>query len=219
MRLVSVSDSEFSWGEHGEAKIWDISSGRELLKLTAGQATKREVKLQNNGGSPIILTVRASYEAELNEANRAARSDGFSITRSYETLDGDSLDGEPIPLGSLVRVRLAINASQKHNYVAITDKLPAGLEPLNTNLSTTEKVAGVEMTAVIQKSLGLLSHSEMRDSRVAFYDDELPSGAYEYSYVARATTPGTFLRPAADVEAMYLPAVSGATATDDVTIK
>ena len=65
----------------------------------------------------------------------------------------------------------------------------------------------------------MLSHTEMRDARVAFYVDEMPAGSYEYTYLARATTPGRFLRPAASVEAMYAPEVSGSTAIDEVEVR
>ena len=45
------------------------------------------------------------------------------------------------------------------------------------------------------------------------------SGNYEFSYIARATTPGTFLRPAGHVEAMYATDNYGKTSTDKVTVK
>ncbi|GAG50426.1 unnamed protein product, partial [marine sediment metagenome] len=141
-----------------------------------GKPASPKVTLTNNGGAPIILTVRAQFEVPLNENNRKARSQGFTFTRTYETLDGDSLEGDPIPLGSLVRVRLALKSNQKLNYVAIDDKLPAGLEPLNTALETTEKVSLGEVTEVITRSLSLLSFQEIRDHRVAFFVDEMPAG-------------------------------------------
>jgi uncharacterized protein YfaS (alpha-2-macroglobulin family) len=103
--------------------------------------------------------------------------------------------------------------------VAIDDKLPAGLEPLNTNLETTEKVPQGKFTDVIQRSLSVLSYNEIRDSRVAFYVDEMLAGEYEYTYVARATTPGTFLRPAGRVEAMYQPEIHGITNIDQVVVR
>ena len=99
------------------------------------------------------------------------------------------------------------------------DKLPAGLEPLNVNLKTTEKVYQGELTATAQRSLSVLSYSEMRDHRVAFYVDELLKGDYEFTFTARATTPGTFLRPAGRAEAMYQPQICGTTAIDYVVIK
>ncbi len=189
------------------------------LGLKAGQAHTHQVVLANQGPGPAILRVRAQYEAELNAKNRAAREDGFRVERTYETVPGESLDGKGIPLGSLVRVRLKVRAASHQNYVAIDDKLPAGLEPMNTNLATTEKVSQGPLTAALQRGLASLSYSEMRDHRVAFYVDDMDAGDYEFSYLARATTPGTFLRPAAGAEAMYAPEVAGTTAIDEVTVR
>jgi hypothetical protein len=74
-------------------------------------------------------------------------------------------------------------------------------------------------SAELTRGLQVLSHSELRDARVAFYVDEMPAGRYEFSYLARATTPGTFLRPAAAVEAMYAPTISASTSIDQVTVR
>jgi len=189
------------------------------LSLKAGQAHTHQVLLTNRGPSPAILRVRAQYEAELNAKNRAARDEGFRVERSYETVTGEPLDASAIPLGSLVRVRLKVRANSHQHYVAIDDKLPAGLEPMNTSLATTEKVSQGPLTAALQRGLTALSYSEMRDHRVAFFVDDMGAGDYEFTYVARATTPGTFLRPAAGAEAMYAPEVAGATAIDEVTVR
>jgi uncharacterized protein YfaS (alpha-2-macroglobulin family) len=179
----------------------------------------QRIQFQSAPGKMVFLTARLQYEAPLNEENRKARANGYSIKRVYQTLDGTSLEGKPIPLGSLVRVRLSITASVENHYVAIDDKLPAGLEPLNSSLETTERVSQGKLTQIAQRSLSVLSYSEMRDSRVAFFVDEMLPGEYEFSYVARATTPGTFLRPAARVEAMYEPDKCGTSIIDNVIVE
>jgi uncharacterized protein YfaS (alpha-2-macroglobulin family) len=187
------------------------------LGLKPGEPQSIPVAVQGTGGA-VYLTVRAEYEQVLSEEVRKPVTSGFRIERRYETMEGASLEGRPIPLGSLVRVRLAVHADSKQNYVAIDDKLPAGLEPLNAALETTERVAKGTLTPVGQRSLELLSYSEIRDARVAFYVDEMAAGDYAYAYVARATTPGAFLRPAGRVEAMYRPEIAGSTAIDSVTV-
>ncbi len=149
---------------------------------------------------PVFLTVRAQYEAELTAADRAARTEGFAVERRYESAGGEPMEGRPIPAGSLVRVRLRVRAAAKQNYVAVEDKLPAGLEPLNANLETTESVSLGPATGGAQRGAAVLSHSEIRDARVSFYADEMAPGDYEFAYVARATTRGRFLRPAASAE-------------------
>jgi hypothetical protein len=52
-------------------------------------------------------------------------------------------------------------------------------------------------------------HREMRDDRVAYVATYLWPGTYTATYVARATTPGVFVRPPAHAEEMYNPAVQG----------
>jgi len=42
---------------------------------------------------------------------------------------------------------------------------------------------------------------------------------YDYSYVARATTPGTYVVPPAKAEEMYSPEVFGRGATDRVVVR
>jgi uncharacterized protein YfaS (alpha-2-macroglobulin family) len=52
-------------------------------------------------------------------------------------------------------------------------------------------------------------HRELRDDRVIYAATFLWRGTYTASYLARATTPGTFARPPAHAEEMYNPAVHG----------
>lgn len=200
-------------------RVRRITLQESELGLREGKEEIRRVTLKNNGNAPIHLTVRVQYDVPLDEKYRKSQSNGFTITRSYETMAGDSLEGKTIPLGSLVRVRVRVKTNNEHHYVAIDDKLPAGLEPLNTSLATTERVSQGKFAAIAQRSLSVLSYNEIRDHRVAFYVDEMLPAGYEYTYTARATTPGTFLRPAGRVEAMYQPEICGITNIDEVTVK
>ena len=52
-------------------------------------------------------------------------------------------------------------------------------------------------------------HKEMRDERVVYFATVLWKGTYTATYLARATTPGVFVRPPARAEEMYNPAVHG----------
>ncbi len=108
-------------------------------------------------------------------------------------------------------------ASQRD--ILLSTRATAGLEPMNAALATTATASLGPVSAAAQRSLPLLSYSEIRDARVAFFVDEMPAGEYEYAYLARATTPGTFRRPAGSAEAMYRPEVVGTTAIDEVTVQ
>ncbi len=212
-----VADAEM---EKVSGRVRRLVLNDTSLGAAPGKAAKASLTLTNRASLPVILTVRTQYEVPLTQQVKAPpEAKGFTYQRTYETLDGKSLEGKTIPLGSLVRVRLHVVGERKLNYVAIDDKLPAGLEPLNTALATTERVSLGALSDVELRSQALLSYSEMRDHRVAFYVDDMPAGEYQYSYVARATTPGKFLRPSGRVEAMYETDVHGTTAIDAVTVK
>ncbi len=48
-------------------------------------------------------------------------------------------------------------------------------------------------------------HQNLRDQRAEAFASTLWAGVHEYSYFARATTPGRFVVPPAKAEEMYAP--------------
>ena len=58
----------------------------------------------------------------------------------------------------------------------------------------------------------------MRDERVEAFTSYLAGGIYEYTYVARATTPGKFVVPPAKAEEMYSPETFGRSASTTVVV-
>ncbi|MCC7073373.1 MAG: Ig-like domain-containing protein [Deltaproteobacteria bacterium] len=186
--------------------------------LTGAKAATVSINAESGKPLPVNLRVRVEYDAALTPQNKQARAHGFTISRSVETLEGAPL-ATVLPLGQVVRVRLKVKGERQANYVAIDDKLPAGLEPMNLALETTEKLSLGAMTPERQRATERLSFSEIRDHRVAFFIDDMPAGSYELVYLARATTAGHFLRPAASVEAMYDPELNGATVIDEVDVR
>src|SRR5215471_1423892 len=62
-------------------------------------------------------------------------------------------------------------------------------------------------------------HQNLRDDRAEAFTSLLWEGVYEYSYVARATTPGDFTVPPSKAEEMYAPETFGRGATDRVVIQ
>ena len=59
----------------------------------------------------------------------------------------------------------------------------------------------------------------MRDERAEAFASLLWEGVHEYTYLARATTPGTFVVPPAKAEEMYAPETFGRSAGDRVVVK
>jgi uncharacterized protein YfaS (alpha-2-macroglobulin family) len=59
----------------------------------------------------------------------------------------------------------------------------------------------------------------MRDERVEAFTSLLWEGVHNYSYVARATTPGMFVVPPSKAEEMYHPETFGRSGSDRVVIE
>lgn len=163
---------------------------------------------------------------------------GFTVLRKYEAVD-DPNDvkqnpdgGWTIRSGARVRVRLTMVAQARRYHVALVDNLPAGLEILNPALATTESIPGDNgNTSVVEygsRSYGRgwyywrqywFEHQNFRDERAEAFASLLWEGVYNYSYVARATTPGEFVVPPAKAEEMYHPETFGRTGTDFVKVE
>ena len=158
---------------------------------------------------------------------------GITVERWYERFDG----GRPIVSaaeGDLVRVRLRITVPAERRFVVLDDALPAGLEAIDLSLRTAAppgigqgfdpanrdeaRVEGEGTEGAGPRwAFGSwdsgwwspFDHRELRDDRVVWAASLLWPGSHTATYLARATTPGTFVRPPAWAEEMYNPAVNG----------
>lgn len=158
---------------------------------------------------------------------------GFVVTRTYEAVDDPAdvrrdADGTwHIRAGALVRVKLTMVAESQRTHVALVDPLPAGLEALNPELEVTQTVSSGEEPSPVPLGgewwwWGLptwYEHQQLRDDRAEAFATLVPAGTYSYSYVARATTPGTFVTPPTRAEEMYAPETFGRAATDTVVVE
>jgi hypothetical protein len=148
-------------------------------------------------GGPLTYSARVRYGRSLEKAKAA--SEGFQITRTL--VDGHTgAKMDVVRAGDLCRIELRIRATERRTRVALVDYLPAGLEPINPRLS-----GGEDRDQARDRSEGFEA-IEIHDDRVAVFADELEPGRDRtFSYLARATSAGTYLLPAARVEEMYRP--------------
>ena len=155
---------------------------------------------------------------------------GFVVSRSYEAVDDSSdvsrdADGTwHVKAGARVRVRLTMVSESQRAHVALIDPLPAGFEILNPALATTQQWpedpqgGGPELGEYRYWAWTWFDHQNMRDDRAEAFAAQLGAGVYDYSYVARATTPGSFVAPPARAEEMYSPETFGRGSTDMVVV-
>jgi uncharacterized protein YfaS (alpha-2-macroglobulin family) len=175
---------------------------------------------------------RLYYRIGMNYApadlNLKAAEYGFTVGRTYEAIDHPddvTRDAEGvwhIKAGARVRVRLSLVAPARRYHVALTDPLPAGFESLNPALAMTGSIpddASDESYGSRQRQSLWFDHQNLRDERTEAFTSLLWEGVYDYSYVARATTPGSFVVPPTKAEEMYHPETFGRGKTDRVRIE
>ncbi len=204
--------------------VSNVSGGGQRVTIT--------VRATDRGGDALPLFFYATVHDVPRQRPVTPDQQGIQVERWYEDYD----TGKPIvsaPEGSLVRVRLRITVAADRQFVALTDPLPAGLEAVDLSLRTTGQLPGPGAAAPETRpseetdeqsgyypwgwyygswDAGWWSpfdHKELRDDRVVYFATVLWTGRYSATYVARATTPGTFMRPPAHAEEMYNPAVQG----------
>ncbi len=226
-RQVSVA------GPRGAIANVTLSSGRaDSVSLPFASLT---VPVRDSSALPSLADVSVAsadllrHDAVRNPLARPVRADdaGIGVERWYESYDG----GKPITEvreGELVRVRLRITAPADREFVVVDDALPAGLEAVDLSLRTSASLPPFEGAPRLRGDMDEgppgqrwlygswdsgwwtpWEHKEIRDDRVLYFARQLWKGSYQASYVARATTAGTFVRPPAQAEEMYNPAVRG----------
>ena len=151
---------------------------------------------------------------------------GFVVQRSYEAVDdpGDvRLDDDGVwhvRAGAQVRVNVTMVNDSRRTNMALVDPMPAGFESLNPALAVTGEVdARRDGAAGSWWWWTWYEHQNLRDDRAEAFSSYLWAGTHEYSYVVRATTPGTFVVPPAKAEEIYAPEVFGRSRTDTVIVQ
>jgi len=213
--------------------------GRETDRATITIPTRELIEA---GDSDLVLAKDGSGRMYYRIGLRYAPADlqldaldrGFVVDRVYEAVDDPAdvsrdADGTwRVKAGGRVRVTLTMVAESQRTHVALVDPLPAGLESLNPALlvtqaapaGTTDTDGGPAFWACCDGWWGRwFQHEQLRDDRTEAFTTFLPAGTYTYSYIARATTPGTFVVPPTRAEEMYAPETFGRTATDTMIIE
>jgi uncharacterized protein YfaS (alpha-2-macroglobulin family) len=164
---------------------------------------------------------------------------GLTIDRKFFTLDGQPADLTELKQNDRLIVTIT-GSSDRADYheVALVDLLPAGFEiegivprvkkddnttptyPFVTNPTRTRMKEARDDRFFATFTLG---SKEFPDGYKPWWyyswynaDDEI--GTYAVAYIVRATTPGTFVLPAARVEDMYRAEIYARTATGKVVI-
>ncbi len=209
----------FGASAYAEQAFVGRSNARGTASLdwtTLVPGSTHDLALAKTGPGRMYYRIGITYAPT--QTNLPALDAGFIVRRSYRGVDdpGDVVklpDGRwKIRLGAKVVVRLEAVTTTKRYSVALVDPLPAGFEPINTNLATAERAAS---TAGNDR----WDYTNMRDNRSEVFEMAMDEGHHQFTYTVRATTPGTFIAAPAKAEEMYSPETFGRSAGQTVVIE
>ncbi len=138
---------------------------------------------------------------------------GPDIYRVFTDAAGAPVDLTRVAAGDVLRVAILVRMPRgegnPQHYLALTDRLAAGFEPIQPELATVAAVPEIgdrhPFAAAMRYSYDQASHVELHHDRVQIYFDRVRAAQVVASYLVRATTPGSFtLLPTAG-ELMYRP--------------
>ncbi len=200
-------------GRSTQAKSHDVPMMQ--LQPRAGAETPVTFNRQGTGTLFYLMRLRYSPAGLLHDS----MDKGFNVERKYSQ--------KTFKAGDLIKVTLRIRNTKERRFVAVTDPIPAGTEPVESWFATTATdLSEAQRNTESQNGdwmawwqHGGFDHVERHDDHVNLFATRLSEGPHEFSYMVRATTAGTFVTAPTYVEEMYEPEVFGRTASEVVEVK
>lgn len=179
-------------------------TGQQSLSLAQ---VRSGVALKNDGANPVYLDMTAQgYPTKpLPPAN-----DRISVERAMFTTDGKPVTARQFTTGEMFIVRLRVKAAQQVKDGLVVDRIPAGFEIENLNLSQGPQAGEftVDGVNVAQANANdRIVHTEYRDDR--FVAAARLGSQLDLFYLVRAVTPGRYVVPATFAEDMYRAEIRG----------
>ncbi len=218
-----------NWG--GETIATETFKGRSTVAKSKGfsmadllrRPGTSSIVFQREGVGTLFYMLRLRYARNI--MGLKPLDAGFQVERAYAIDGANSTPKTTFKAGDLIKVTLRIRNTKERRYVAVTDPLPAGTEPVDSWFATTAS-ALVEQQQNATAASGWMwwerggwDYVERHDNRVNVFATRLGEGNHEFTYLVRATTAGTFVTPPTHVEEMYEPEVFGRTGTVTVEVQ
>jgi uncharacterized protein YfaS (alpha-2-macroglobulin family) len=221
-------------GQHAfKGRTTEFSEVKVPMAWLAGELKGQPQSLVIGKDGPGRLYYRIGMQYAPTELKLPPADHGFVVSRTYEGAEEPSsvkrdADGTwRVKAGSKVRVRVSMVAPSRRYHVALVDPLPAGLEALNPALAVTGEIPKDPKAEASEQKGGRYAywnrtwyeHQNLRDERVEAFASLLYDGVWDYTYVAKATTPGVFVVPPPKAEEMYAPETFGRGAGDRMIVE
>jgi len=208
------SNGSVTWGPAAKPFTLTAAAPSATNVFSIEPATVRAPITVKKQGGQIFSEVTVAARSRLVDQPR--QDQGYALARRYAKIDDDGRLSAPdeLRVGDRVLVTLDIEARRRGTYIALEDRLPAVLAPINPVFKSQEALTG--------ETLGrdwISDYSELREDRAVFFVDLLNPGRYTLRYLARVVSAGEALAPSAKIEEMYHPERFGTTETQRFTAR
>lgn len=193
---------------------------------------KARLELRSDSKAAIAFMVQGAWKRSLDDAKglvATSAKGGPDVYRVITDARGEAVDLASVKAGQVLRVALLADLpigdldSGQMNYLAITDRLAAGFEPIQPDLWTVARAPELSSKHPFYEALRWggsdASYVELRDDRVYVYFDRVWGERVVATYLVRASTPGTFVLPPAAAEFMYVGGSHGYSTAGKVEVK
>jgi uncharacterized protein YfaS (alpha-2-macroglobulin family) len=197
---------------------WEVTlaqgAGSKVLQGTDDQSLSVKpndmgvMQLRNTGSQPVFVEFDVQGSAM---TPPPPRSDVIRVQRAWYRPNGKAWDGGKLQTGDILVAWIKADASQAIPDGLVVDRVPAGLEVENLNLSQNPDandwtIGDVRVADALANSN--IKHTEFRDDRFVAAVS-LGQGTVNLFYTLRVVTPGKYAVPSTVAEDMYRPELRG----------
>ncbi len=208
MQSGNLSTQEATWALMATNALIDRPDVQGIL-IDGKPADGPLVRVLTDGQAPVLVTNEGTDTSltlstyGVPDEPVPAGGNGYAITRSYFTLEGEEIQlSDGVQAGTRMVVVLDIAPFERSDgRLIVADPLPAGFEIDNPNLIDGGSTSQLGWLNTTRNS----EHSEFRQDRFISQVNWTSSSPLRLAYIVRAISPGTFHHPAASVEDMYRP--------------
>ena len=206
---ATLDDVELESGTYDSGNILASTTLRTAIsELLRDTANLLRIRRDNDSGQLYYTT----YLAYTLDALAIAPLDRGLVVDRHFSLDTGTVSSAAV--GDLISVTVTLVAPTDLYHVMVETPLPAGVEPVDPNLAAVSPdflYGPPELTPVTPSRSGVWtpSFTDFRDDKVTLFATYLPAGAYEYTFLVRASLPGEFRVLPVHGEMMYFPEVWG----------
>ncbi len=187
----------------------DFKGDKPALLPIDAAAARKGAAISNTGDAPLYVEIEGAGYPKI--APPVDNGLGTAQRTLFEA-DGRPWGGRALKVGELMLVRVEVRPTRRADDALVVDRLPAGLEIENQNLS--QGPQATEFTLQLPNGQSLRVMDTLMDNRVKhreYRDDrfvaavKLDSAPMNLVYMVRVVTPGRYTVPGTFVEDMYRP--------------